>query len=210
MNAQALIAPIVRRLVRRSMAMRASQLEVLPKNPGRVVFLGDSITEFGLWDEWFPELAVINRGISADSVGGVHGRLDAAIVAPVAISLLIGTNDLGGLGKSRNVGHIADQTRALVGDIRRRAPAAALLVNSVMPRTRPLAEVIRQLNDQYTLIAAEAGAVYVDLWPVLADSEGALRDEFTLDHLHLTGAGYRAWVGVLRPLLAPFAPQRGE
>ncbi len=188
--------------MRRSIAMRASQFERLPRRAGRVVFLGDSITEGGLWEEWFPELAVLNRGIGGDSVGGVQARLGAAINDPTAVSLLIGTNDLGGMGLSRNVTRIATQVRELIVSIRELAPDATLLVNSVMPRTRSLATSILELNRRYSAIAAESGAKYVDLWPVLADRDGSMREELTLDHLHLNGAGYEAWVEVLRPLLA--------
>ena len=202
MNIQAIIAPFVRPFIRRSIAMRASQFERLPRRPGRVVFLGDSITEWGLWEEWFPELAVLNRGIGGDSVGGVQARLGTAIEDPTAVSLLIGTNDLGGMGQSRDVGRIATQARELIVSIRGLAPDATLLVNSVMPRTRSLAAPIQDLNHRYAAIATESGAKYVDLWPVLADRDGSMRDELTLDHLHLNGAGYEAWVAVLRPLLA--------
>lgn len=206
MNTQALLAPLVRPVMRRGIAMRAAQFESLPPVSGRVVFLGDSITEGGCWDEWFPELPTCNRGIGGDSVGGVRGRLDAALHDPVAVSLLIGTNDLGGMGKTRKVEGIAEQFTGLVGAIRAQAPAATLLVNSVMPRVASMAPKIRQLNDRYAGIAADAGVAFVDLWPALAASNGAMRDEFTADHLHLNGVGYQAWVDVLRPLLAPSAP----
>jgi lysophospholipase L1-like esterase len=205
MNFMGFVAPLIRPVLRRTMAMRISQFEQLPSQSGRIVFLGDSITEAGIWDEWFPDLPVLNRGVGGDSVGGVHARLATAIADPLAVSLLIGTNDLSGLGHSRDIGRIADQTRALVGDIQDRAPKATLLLNSVMPRRRSMATAIRDLNDRYAKIAAEAGATYVDLWPVLADSDGAIRRNFTRDHLHLNGVGYEAWVGELRPLLAPFA-----
>jgi lysophospholipase L1-like esterase len=205
MNLMGFFAPLIRPVLRRPMAMRISQFEQLPSQSGRIVFLGDSITEAGIWDEWFPDLPVLNRGVGGDSVGGVRARLATAIADPLAVSLLIGTNDLGGLGHSRDIGRIADQTRALVGDIQGRAPKATLLLNSVMPRRRSMAKAIRDLNERYAKIAAEAGVTYVDLWPVLADSDGAIRRNFTRDHLHLNGAGYEAWVGELRPLLAPFA-----
>lgn len=204
-NLQVLIAKVAQPVIRRTMEMRASQLDRLPMQPGRVLFLGDSITEQGVWDEWFPELAVINRGTGGDSIAGVRGRLDGAIVSPVAISLLIGTNDLGGLGKSRDVEEIARQFRELVDDIRARAPETTLLINSVMPRTKSMAETIKGLNHRYAGIAVETGATYVDLWPALADSRGALKAECTRDHTHLTGAGYEAWVETLRPSLARFA-----
>jgi hypothetical protein len=74
MNIQALLAPLVRPIMRRGIAMRASQFEALPRVAGRVVFLGDSITEGGCWEEWFPELPACNRGIGGDSVGGGHRR----------------------------------------------------------------------------------------------------------------------------------------
>jgi lysophospholipase L1-like esterase len=68
-----------------------------------------------------------------------------------------------------------------------------------------MAPTIRELNQRYAASAASAGGTYVDLWPSLAAPDGSLRSELTLDHLHLNGAGYQAWVDVLRPLLAPFA-----
>lgn len=47
----------------------------------------------------------------------------------------------------------------------------------------------------------------LDLWPAPADPAGTLRSEYTRDHVHLTGEGCRAWVDVLRPVLAEFVPQ---
>ena len=64
----------------------------------------------------------LNRGIGGDSVGGVHARLGTAINDPTAVSLLIGTNDLGGLGKSRDVARIATQVRQLIVSLRGLAP----------------------------------------------------------------------------------------
>ncbi|WP_081624167.1 GDSL-type esterase/lipase family protein [Arthrobacter sp. 135MFCol5.1] len=195
--------PITRfflRFVNRLIAMRRSQFEVLPVPPRRLVFLGDSITEGGQWDEWFPELPTLNRGINGDNVQGVATRLDTAINDPLAISLLIGTNDLGG-GK-RKPEHIAASIQALARDIRKRAPEAIFLINSVMPRSRKYSRDVRALNVRLREIADMEGAVFVDLWPALADADGALRKEFTADALHLNGAGYAAWVEVLRKELS--------
>ena len=205
MNVQALLAPLVRPIMQRGIAMRVSQLDRLPATPDRVVFLGDSITDQGEWSEWFPELSTLTRGISGDTVAGVRSRLDTALHAPRAVSLLIGTNDLGGMGRSRSVEDIASQVDDLVRAIRGDAPEATLLINSVMPRTRRMASTIRDLNNRYESIAERAGASYVDLWPSLASPDGSLRSELTSDDLHLNGVGYEAWVAVLRPLLAPFA-----
>ncbi len=176
--------------------MRRSQFEELPLPPRRVLFLGDSITEGGQWNEWFPDLPTLNRGIGGDDVQGVFTRLNTAINDPMAISLLIGTNDLG--GAKRKVEDIAASIQELANEIRTRAPKAPFLINSVIPRHRKYREDITALNLRLRDIAAREDAVFVDLWPALADASGALRKEFTADALHLNGLGYAAWAKVLR------------
>ena len=191
--------------MRSTQAKREALFEGESPAPGRVVFLGDSITEWTAWDDWFPELATTNRGIGGQAICDVMARLDTAVVAPRAISLMIGTNDLHGLGNSSKVPEIAEQMRALVQRIRSMAPTAALLINSVTPRSAFFRDRIISLNEHYRRIADENGATFVDLWPALAGPDGAIRPELTADGLHLSHAGYGAWVEVLRPHLAAFA-----
>ena len=45
---------------------RISMFDSYPIRQGDVVFLGDSITEGGEWNEMFPERRVRNRGIGGD------------------------------------------------------------------------------------------------------------------------------------------------
>lgn len=181
-------------------AMRRDQFEKLPTVNGSVLFLGDSITEGGMWQEWFPELPTLNRGIGGDTVSGIHGRLDSAVHKPAAISLLIGTNDLSGAGESPRPADIASRFEQLMRELRDQVPTAPILLNGVMPRTAKFAPRIQELNQRYREIAAVSNARYVDLWPALAGSEGELRPEFTTDSLHLNGSGYAAWAGELRPI----------
>ena len=183
----------------RGPAARRRALFHVPAPPGRVVFLGDSITEGGLWDEQFPDLWVLNRGIGGDTTVDLGERLDDAINEPRVVSLLIGTNDLHGPRSRRDLDAIATRSREIVARIRDRAPGAGVILNSVMPRTAFHTERLRMLNDRYRNIAAETGAIFIDLWPALVDADGELRDELTRDHLHLNAAGYQAWAGVLRP-----------
>ena len=181
----------------------AAQFEHLAASPGRVLFLGDSITEGCNWSEWFPELRTLNRGIGGDTVGGLLGRLDTAVDDPAVTSLLIGTNDLGA-GDSTRVDDIAAQYRQLLARIVELAPDSPLIVNSVMPRQARLAGKVHELNGHISGFATEAGATYLDLWPAFADANGGLRAEFTSDSLHLNGTGYRAWTDLLKPHLEAF------
>lgn len=201
------------------MTLRATQFAELAPPPGCVVFLGDSITEGGLWHEWFPGVPLVNRGIGGNTVDDVLARLDTAVVDPAAVFLLIGTNDLEtGLAKDQVFvraprlmpGEIAERMRELVAAIRERAPHADLFIQSVMPREPEVAGRLRELNAANREIAKDADATYIDLWPALADDADGLRTAFTLDSLHLNGAGYAAWVEVLRPYVAGLDPVRGR
>jgi len=200
-----ILAPLLRRALRSRQALREAQFEALPPAPGRIVFLGDSITEWTAWEDWFPALPTTNRGIGGQAVCDILARLGSAIVEPRAVSLLIGTNDLHGLGRSSDVEEIATQMGVLVECIRGMAPAATLLINSVLPRSTHFRDRILHLNDHYRRIAEASGSTYVDVWPALAGPDGEIRPELTADGLHLSIAGYKAWTDVLRPYLARFA-----
>jgi len=116
--------------------------------------------------------------------------------------LNIGTNDLHAAEALRDLDGIAARVDDIVSHISQVSPGTRILINSVFPRTTLLTEQITMLNDKLRIIASERGLIFVDMWPELAVN-GALRSEFTRDNLHLTPAGYAAWVSVLSPLISP-------
>lgn len=196
------VAPVLRQALRPFKARRRAALRAAPGRPGDAVFLGDSITAMGHWAELFPGLSTTNQGVNGETISEVATRLDAAIDHPAVVSLLIGTNDLHGLGPSKEPAVIADQLEDLVQRIRQMAPEAPLLLNSVLPRSTLFKDRIQQLNQRYADIAAQTGSTWIDLWPATADSDGAIRRELTRDGIHLNAEGYEVWADVLRPHLA--------
>ena len=72
------------------------ELKTLPADPGRVVFLGDSITDFWKLDEYFPEKPYVNRGIGGQTTPQMLVRMypDVIDLRPGAMVLLAGTNDV--------------------------------------------------------------------------------------------------------------------
>ena len=179
---------------------RQTQLAALPVPPKHILFLGDSITEQGMWHEWFPDLPTVNRGVGGETTEQVLARIDAAVSEPIAVFLLIGTNDISGAVPSSD---IVENLRAIIAAIRERAPSVPIFIESIMPRTLKYREEIVHLNRLYREAVADAGknVSYVDLWPALATPAGALRVELTGDNVHLNGEGYRAWVDVLHPII---------
>jgi lysophospholipase L1-like esterase len=190
-----LLYKLVGAFIVKQQEMRASQFAILPRIQADVVFLGDSITEFGLWDEWIPDLSVVNRGVAGDTSEGVLKRLDSAVGNQRFISILIGSNDIVlGLDQDKIAGNI----ETIISEIGARSPTTKILLNSVMPRTRSFRSTIVNLNKRLQAITNSSGVTFIDLWPALSDSSGELRPEFSLDRTHLTGAGYEVWVRILR------------
>jgi len=189
-----LLAPLVESVKKH----RRTQFAALPLRDVDVLFVGDSITEGGIWDEWFPHLTTANRGIAGETSGEVLGRMDTLAASARIVLLLIGTNDL-----SLRVpeADIAANVARIVDGLHARFPEARIIVHSVMPRKTSRQASIASLNLSFERVAKGAGATYLDLWPALSGIDGAIRPELSLDHLHLNGEGYRRWVGHLRPVI---------
>jgi lysophospholipase L1-like esterase len=187
---------------------RRDQFRALGASNGTVVFLGDSITEGGLWNEWFPHVPVLNRGIGGETSADLLARLDTAIYSPSAVFLLIGTNDLGMAIAEDDI--LANIEKSL-DTITAQAPDAPIFLQSVIPREPRLRTEVVSLNRRLERLAATMSprVTFVDLWPTFADECGDLRPQYTLDRLHLNGDGYLAWVCLLRPLVARIRPIGG-
>lgn len=185
--------------------MKSSQFDQLRPPAGAIVFLGDSLTEWGAWQEWFPGTLVVNRGIGGDTTEGLLNRLDAAIHEPAAVLLLVGTNDL---ALRIPADDIMARHREIIEQIGIRAPEARLTVQSVMPRQRKFQERIQALNENLERLAEKAGAAYLDQWPLLDDGTGQLKSGYTEDGLHLNGTAYREWAALLAPIVQESARPR--
>jgi lysophospholipase L1-like esterase len=179
---------------------RLAQFEALPVGPHEIVLLGDSITEQGIWNEWFPGRDIANRGIGGNTSAELRARMHASSLGPETrlVLILIGTNDL-----STAVPHheTVENVSSIIAETRRRAPTSTIVLQSVTPRKAKAREAVDRLNGAYLDLARAARIEYLDLWPALADEDGALRQEYTLDSLHLNGNGYRAWTTALEPLI---------
>src|SRR5437763_333355 len=77
------------------------ELKKQPPQVGRVVFMGDSITDFWKLDEYFPGKPYVNRGIGGQVTAQMLVRMypDVIDLKPAAIVLLAGINDV-----ARNTG----------------------------------------------------------------------------------------------------------
>ena len=207
------------------------QLKAQPVPAGRVVFMGDSITDGWNLAESFPGKPFVNRGISGQVTAQMLVRLypDVLDLKPAAMVVLAGTNDI-----ARNNGPVT--LTMIEENIMAMTELAQLhgikvLLSSVMPisdypylrqQSAPPAPVvpggrgaaprqkmtdgrppadILKLNAWMKDYAARVNATYVDYFSAMVDEKGWLKDGISADGLHPNAEGYAIMTSVLTAAL---------
>ncbi len=170
------------------------------------VLLGDSLTGDGGWSALLPSRdagdddATTDLGRAGQTTDDVLALLPEVVAAdPATVVLSVGTHDLGRLRRGPELTVRALET--ILAHLRRDLPAARLVVLSVPPRGREMAERIRVVNIHLRQFAPVVRAEHVDLWPVLGFGDGELNPAFTDDRLHLGPDGAAAVREVLARVL---------
>lgn len=183
---------------------KISQFEFLEMDSSSIVFLGNSLTDQGNWQEWLPEFSIANRGISGDMTGGIYRRLDPILqVQPKKIFLLIGINDL----LFKNVQETFQQYEQIVEKILDESPTTSLYLQSLLPVNNEVRytgidnDQILALNTKIASLAMEKQLSFINIHHELKDEGGNLNDDYTLDGIHLNGLAYAKWVAILKPYL---------
>jgi lysophospholipase L1-like esterase len=173
---------------------KTSHLETLPKKEGKIVMLGNSITAECEWSELLDNQQVINRGVIGDGTADILTRLDDVIaMKPKQVFLLIGINDL----QYIPLNNILENYEKIVSRITLETPSTELNLISVLPihnslrRTGMRNEDIDFLNKGIVEIGKKFGLKYIDVASKVKNTEGVLREDLSLDGIHLNGQGYK-------------------
>jgi lysophospholipase L1-like esterase len=168
----------------------------------RVIFLGDSITDYWKLPDYFPAKPYINRGIDGQTTPEmlVRFRQDVIALHPKVLVVLAGTNDVAGV-----TGHTSNQdieaNYASMADLAR-AHHIRVVFASILPvhnytheaqesfALRPRDRILA-LNSWLKTYCAENGFVYLDYFSALVDDQGMLKRALSDDGLHPTDAGYK-------------------
>lgn len=185
--------------------VRRAFYEGLPNRKHEIVFLGNSITENGDWNEIFRNKKIVNRGIGGDVCWGVLNRLDEVVSSqPKYIFLMIGINDI---GRSVPVEIIAGKIQEILSRIEVESPSTKVYLQSVLPINEEIiwydymknkSDKIILLNEQLESIAAKNEIQFLDLYSHFADEKGNLKPELTADGIHLSACGYMLWRDIFK------------
>lgn len=171
-----------------------------------VVFMGNSITQN--WAEMDPDFFsshnYIGRGISGQTSPQMllRFRQDVIGLAPKAVVILAGTNDIAGNTGPSSIEMIMDNIVSMTQLAR--ANGIEVVLCSVLPANRyrwapevKPAETIVELNRQIKAYAKENQLTYVDFYTPLVDDQMGLNPAYGNDGVHPTLDGYK----IMEPLV---------
>src|SRR6202795_3049640 len=168
----------------------------------RVVFLGDSITDYWKLPDYFPGKPYINRGIDGQTTPQmlVRFRQDVIDLHPKVLVVLAGTNDIAGVtGRASN--EDIEANYASMAELAR-AHRIRVVFASILPvhnyahdaeesfALRPRDRILA-LNKWLKDYCAKNRFVYLDYLSALVDERGMLKRALADDGLHPTDAGYK-------------------
>jgi lysophospholipase L1-like esterase len=172
----------------------------------RVVFMGDSITDgWGRrYGKFFPGKPYVNRGISGQTTPQmlIRFRPDVIALAPKAVVILAGTNDIAGNTGPSTLEAIEDNLTSMAelakaNGIRVVLSAVMPVCDHIRPQTKQRPpEKIKALNAWIRDYAAKNQLVYLDYYSAVLDDQEMFRKDLTDDGLHPNDAGYE----VMQPL----------
>ena len=178
-------------------------------NYERIIFLGDSLTDFCEWHEFdIPNrIKIYNRGISGDTCSGIMARIDSIRkLYPAKLFLMAGINNL---AVSQPVYIASKEYQKLIAEITSFLDGDKVFLLSILPinpdmyhnKHIPNNYNIIRLNEEIKRIAKEFHCGYIDLYNEMIDENGYLKIEYTVDGCHLNSCGYRVWYSKLTKLL---------
>lgn len=170
------------------------------------LFYGDSITKGNNFDEFFPQLRIVDYGINGATIEDLTERVPKlSAYRPKKIFVMAGGNNL----ESHNEAECVELFRGLLDALREACPDAEIYVEGMLPLDKFVAmrcdcpnRVIRTFNAHLAELAEEYGMTYLDTYSVY-EYQGGLNSEMTDDGVHLKYDCFGPWAEVIRPYLEP-------
>lgn len=181
------------------------KMQVIDEN---IVFFGDSITDYYDLKKYYDNY-VVNSGISGDLTNDLLNRMDDVYkYNPSKVILLIGINDL---RNGKDVGETADNIKTIIEKIKENRKNAEIYVQSVYPINRDMMgeevskfgasatnDKIKELNKKIKQICKEQDVEYINMYDKLIDEKGNLKEEYSVEGLHVSDEGYEYITTILK------------
>jgi lysophospholipase L1-like esterase len=177
----------------------------LPVGPMDIIFLGDDALDYGQWHELLEDPRAKNRAMAGDDTHTMLQRLEPIVAGdPRHVVVSCGINNI---RRRMPCAQTAREYARIVTLLASRSPDSDIWLLPVLPVNGrlyrrwivpdvpylhvPSRKEVEALNGVIRALAVHRPRVhFVDLDEVV-DSAGELRQEYTLDGLHLNGEGFQ-------------------
>jgi lysophospholipase L1-like esterase len=176
-----------------------NKLVDLENNSGRVVFMGNSITQG--WEQFMPKMfdnrTFINRGIGGQTTPQMllRFRQDVIALQPKIVVILAGTNDIAGNTPLKDfetvAGHIFSMAELA------HAQGIKVILCSVIPAAdypwrsgKSPEKKIPKLNSMIHDYCSENNFYYLDYFSAMTDGKNGLIESYGYDGVHPNEKGY--------------------
>lgn len=188
--------------------------------PGQILFVGSSLMEqFPIYEflqDFDLPFKIYNRGIGGYTTMDLLESMDVCVydLKPAHVFINIGTNDMNGQDYNRD--ELIGRYAKILKGIREHLPQTTITVlayypvNPVVAERDPLVKKaleyrtnarIQEANEAVCALAERFGARYLDLNAQLQDEQGNLKDEYTIEGMHMYANGYKPVLDQLIPVL---------
>lgn len=169
----------------------------------KLVFIGDSLTEYFNWQRRFPDHNVLNLGVSGETVEGLEARIDRILLGvhePDTIFIMTGINNI-----AMEDLDILGAYKRIINRLFSAYKKSVIVVQSLLPVNLSWIDnsAIREINRGLEKIAADFMSVYLDVYPLFCDAAGAVNASCLLDDgVHLSDKGYEIWSAAVERFLS--------
>ncbi|MFS0780692.1 GDSL-type esterase/lipase family protein [Bacillus sp. 1P06AnD] len=185
--------------------IRDDALSLLGSHQKKIVFLGDSHTNYFEWGEYFNGKSIANRGVAMDTTSNMVKRLNGVNeLQPEKIFIMAGINDLQQGVKEKTV---LLHYKTIIDSLLKENPQAHIYIQSTMQvnvkkykehfykDASNLNEMVPRLNKQLKSLEGPQ-ITYIDINRKVS-GDNQLNPELTVDGLHLNKKGYQIWVDAI-------------
>ena len=184
-----------------------SLLKPLEKGEERVVFMGNSITEFWSTNSTFflNNKQYINRGISGQTTPQMllRFRQDVINLKPQLVVILAGINDIAENTGPSTIEMILNNIISMVELAKNNG--IEVMLSSVLPAaefpwspTIKPAQIVIELNKQIKLYAEQNTIIYIDYFSAMKNELNGMRKDLANDGIHPNKKGY----AIMEPILS--------
>ncbi len=186
---------------------------------GQILFCGSSLMEqFPIYELMLNRdlpYTIYNRGIGGFTTSEMLEALEPCVLElePEYIFINIGTNDLN--GPDASVPALIKNYEEILNRIRARLPEAKFFllayypVNDEVGLRNPMGEVFKyrtnallnEANEAVRQLAERFGATFLDVNDGIKDENGRMKEEYTIEGMHMYGDGYDRVLEALLPVL---------